>query len=202
MADRFGQGGPVGVARYETFLRRLFSVKGTVAPEIESKLQAGISIDAPVPEFAWLKGEMLAFGTVQRAAVAGQFSLVSWFPAVTGQLYVIPKLFLYASAGASARVRIDARLAGTVVGSSTGVRDNRWVPSLPSLAAYTATNAANQITQEYFTVPLAATTRVELAMPFVLLGGGQSLNIELDTANVTLLCGVEYFERASEPSEA
>lgn len=199
----FGQGGPVGVSRYETLLRRLFQVKGRVAPMIDPKISPSLEVDSSRVEYGWLRGEMPAqlFATV--APVAAQFGLISLYPGATapGQLFTLQRLTFSASAATGVRIRIDARLAGAILANSTGVRDARWVPSVPQLVPYTANNAAQQITQEYVSIGLAANTMIELPWEYVLVGGGQSLNFECDTVNVRLTINALFTERACEASE-
>lgn len=200
---RFGQGGPVGVARFETFLRRLLQVKGQVAPIVHDKIGPSIDVDGSRIEYGWLRGEMPAQISVAVAPVAAQFSLVSLYPGVTapGQLYVIHGIILQSAAAQGIKIRIDARLAGTLVSNTQGPRDARWVPSLATLAGYSANNAAAQITQEFISIQVVANTALHLPIEYVLVGGGQSLNFECDTVNTNLRVNAWYTERACEASE-
>lgn len=201
--DGFGQGGPVGVARYETLLRRLFGVKGTVAPTLARNVSPSIDVDGQAPEYGWLRGEMHAAVGVSVAPVAGQFSLLSFYPGtqVPGTLYVIHQLTLQSGTAVGVRMRIDARLAGGLVSNVSTVRDARWVPTVPSLTAYSANNAANQITQDFVAVQLVANTVLHLPVSWVLSGGGQSLNFEADAVNTNLRVNLFYTERPLENSE-
>lgn len=195
------------IARYSALIRRLFSIKGEVPLNVDS---LGIPtfplLDGPA-ELSFLRGETLAQGFTTSIAVLGEFSRVVLFSPV--KLARVERVVL--EAGATTFVRISVQedfLLGSTVNSSTGVRDSRSLPMVPSLEMHDSQGAVQVVQTDFTQLPLLGNAAIEVVGPWVL--GPSEFNppatrrgiaFELTSVNVQLRLSASWIERQLEAGE-
>lgn len=201
-------GDRIGTGRFETFLRKLLSVKGVIAPDVEG-IMATLSVDDLIPEHLYLRGTRLGAGWASAAAGgAGTFAEVSISPPVlTPQptLYVVDRICLQTDAVSAVRVNVGPALPGATVAGDRFTRDERWgVASAPTLTVLSGTNIGQALTADYLQLVIEANwVPLWVDLGAVLTGDRfqQSVNVELANANQQLRVVAFWRERPYEPSE-
>lgn len=206
-------GSELGTARFEDFLRRLFSVKGRVAPAVEPKLSAGIDLLRPpgeLAESALLAGWRGFESFINASAVAGQYS---WWelrpPAIgNGVIAVVEFVGWYAGVALTPTIGVrDTRTGGAAV-TDIGTLDNRY----GSIASLTANPAFKPFQGADVAAPgvlghsplVGAGTNTFLSPgPYILASGFTTRTFQVVNriVNVQLNGFVRWWERPAEPSE-
>lgn len=199
----------VGTGRFETFLRRLLSIKGIVAPTVEPKLSAGFDLIRPpweLSENALLAGwrGVQSYATV--GPVAGAYSQLNLDnPVGSGMVLVVERVVIgsvAASFGAFWNLSPTVSMAAS---AATARMDGRGTAGTPAPAYTTGvfttgTTVAALVGRAMYTwSPASAVTR-EFAGPWV-VPPGMSLIIQSSAVNVQIGGGFVWWERAAEPSE-
>lgn len=200
-------GDRIGTGRFESFLRRLLSVKGVIAPDV-SGIVATLNVDDLVPEHLYLRGSRLAAGGATAGAVAAQFGQVSISPPVLApqqSIYTVERVIIQCQALATVRLNVGPALSGAVVAGERFTRDERWgVGSQPTMQLLAGTAAAVELTSNFLQlVALGGYTPTVVDMDAVVTGNlfTQSVNVECQAANIELVVAAFWRERPFESSE-
>jgi len=213
MLRRAGGGIPgsdLGTARFETFLRRLFGVKGIVAPAIEPKLQAGVDLLTrpwELAENAILMGWRGYEAYTNNAAVAGQFAHMQLLNPVGSGLLVVVERFYTANlpAALTAWYELGTWNAGLTQRTAIMRIDGRGPTPLAPVSSTGATvwsgsTVASSIGGSAALHQAATGQRQEVHGPWVVQPGFAFMMVAT-AVNVALLGGIRWWERAAEPSE-
>jgi len=212
------QAGVIGTARFESFLRRLFSVKGVVAPQIDPKLSAGLDLLRPpweLGEAALLAGWRGYELVMNPAAVAAQYCWGQIIPPATaggGIIAVVESFMLYGGIGATTYVTAgirDARSAGGAAITNIGNIDSRYgslAGTLPRPACLATQGSDVAVPGVYSRIHVQVTASQDtyVAGPWVLRAGDagvRTFQILALNVNNQFQATVRWWERVAEPSE-
>lgn len=203
-------GSDLGTARFETFLRRLFGVKGIVAPAIEPKLQAGVELLTPpwdLADNALLAGWRGYQANDYEGPVAGQYSSIQLQnPVGSGIVCVVTSIWTQANAAAGAYALFVDTIPGTIFGGAavgTRVRtDTRGVDPLTLQGGAVVTSGSGVGAPPYQSrVIVQPTTGGTNTNVMYVITPGYGLALWAGAVNTEIRAGLAWFERAAEPSE-
>lgn len=204
-------GADLGTARFETFLRRLFSVKGNVAPAVEPKLQAGLDLLTPpweLAENALLAGWRGFQANDYEGPVAGQYSSIQLQnPVGSNIVCVVTTIWTQSNAAAGAYALFVDTIPGTIFGGAavaTRVRtDTRGVDPLTLQGGAVVTSGSGVGAPPYQSRVIVQPTTGGTNTPVLyVITPGYGLLLQGGALNTEIRAGLAWFERALEPSEA
>lgn len=192
----------VGTDRFETFLRRLFSVKGVVAPSIEPQLNASLDVLGAPEEYYFAQG-LRPFATfLDLGPQVGLFTYTQLAnPAGSGHIVVVSLVQMFSSGGESLLFRWDGPGGGTSMnygwresrfGVTAGAAIGATVMTFSSVAAITGQVAGALVGAQG---AVTQTERVWVIAP------GRNLTIWQSAVNLQYRVAVAFHERPCEPSE-
>lgn len=205
-----GSLGQIGLGRFDTFLRKLFNVKGvTIAPQLDASFQGSIDVESQVSELQYLRDVELWAVSGFVAALAANFSQLTLQNNGTNVILVVDGWAARDSAGITTLdIGFDATPAGATAEPGRTYLEGREVFNVPTrrplAVLFGSNNVGSALTQGFVSVVIGASYDVCGAashMPFV-LAPSQRLIFQTSVVNRNLDVLVWGRARPIEKTEA
>jgi len=198
----------IQAGRFSALLQKLCSIKGAApAPQLAGEIIPTLPLEVDRPEWKYLAGERLCWGTATQAAVAGENAHVGLFNLPQSGLLAVTELInIRPAAAASVYMgHLDTLFSGGGTAQAAhGFRDSRLPrgPQTSTAVLYTKSNAGSLLTTNLFRVYQLSTNQAGIQLGFpIVLGPGSGFVVVCATVNTELRVSMAWRERKIEQDE-
>lgn len=195
----------VGRDRIGRLIRAFFDIKGQAPINVEGEILPTFDVLDPIPEFEFLKGDVLAQGFGEALAFVGEESAVDvTLPISSTRVAIIERILIIPGATLTARIGLGPTPGITALGSTeSGTRDGRWDVQRPTLIFNQGHAIGAVPTERYLFLPVFVGTSVEVVGPWIITDrGNRHFTVGSQDANTLIRVNFWWRERELERGEA